>query len=120
MRPFGGGSEGSGGGAQELLEARGTDLEDGTNSLAGLADKFLIKMISIETTSRDWIFTIYSRGDYSTDPVTLLSGQSEGCLLYLDHPYTDRDGGGSLHYWFIDASGAGATYSIIVLGSRME
>jgi len=101
------------------VESTETTVAEGNNSVATGASNLLIKWIKITTTSTNWTMTIYSKDDYATKPMEIVTARSGNYDLYFDYPYQDEDATGEFHYNFASASGS-ETHDIIILGYKLR
>jgi hypothetical protein len=106
-------------GSPLLVSATDATVAEGDNSLTGLRDKFIVKTLVVETTSTDWTITVYSKDDYSSDPVIILKNRNGDLAYHWDYPYEDKDASSEFHYNFTDNSGT-ATHDIELFGTSLR
>lgn len=106
-------------GSPKQITATDTSQAEGNNSLTGLANKYAIKWLFIDTTSTDWTLTIYTKDDYATGELELIPNRDGDCYLYIDLPWQDADSTSEFHYNFTSASGS-ETHDITFYGEQMK
>ena len=71
----------------ESLSLDGSAVAEGNNSLTGSRNKILIKWIDITTSSNDWDLVLYSKDDYTSDPLQIANSKRGNQRIYIDRPY---------------------------------
>ena len=95
------------------VDVSGPGLTPGNHSLSGFGNSAIINRISITTASTDWNLILYSKSDYSSDPIRIFINRSGSYNIYPNIPYEDKNATSSLHYNFTDNGGSNS-YSIEV------
>ena len=94
-----------------------SSVAKGNKTITGFSNKYLIKYLSITTTSTNWTLTLYQKNDYSTSPLAVITSRDGNAMVYLDLPWQDLNIGGNLYYNFNSASGS-ETHSIVVYAEQ--
>lgn len=102
-----------------LVKVSDSTVAEGNNSITSFENKVLIKWLNINTTSTNWLLTLYSKDDYSTKPFQVAVGKNGDFDIYLDYPYEDEDATSELHYTFTSGSGS-ETHDIEVRGYKLR
>lgn len=90
-------------------------VAEGNNSITGFEDVVLVKRIRIETVSVNWSMTLFSKDDYTSDPLAVFENRIGDWELEIDIPYEDKDASQEFHYSFTDHNGTN-THDIEVWG----
>jgi len=104
-----------------LVTGTESTVAEGNNNvtLSPVKSKVLIKYINIVTTSTDWTLTLYTKDDFATGTMVVVTNRSGNYNVYLDYPYEDADASGELHYNFTSASGS-ETHDIEIRGYALR
>ena len=96
-----------------LKTVNGNNVSPGNHSLSGFSNAAIINRISITTASTDWNLILYSKDNYSSDPIRIFINRNGNYIIYPNLPYEDKDATSELHYNFTDNGGSNI-YSIEV------
>jgi len=104
-----------------LVTGTESTVAEGNNNvtLSPVKSKVLIKYINVVTTSTDWTLTLYTKDDFATGAMVVVTNRSGNYNVYLDYPYEDADASGELHYNFTSASGS-ETHDIEIRGYALR
>jgi len=114
-----GGGGGGGAAALELVNVTDSAVPEGDHSITGFESKVLLKKIKVVTASVNWTLTVFSKDDYTSDPVIVLPNRIGDWRINLDLPYEDKDATSEFHYNFTDHNGSN-THDIEVWGVKVE
>jgi hypothetical protein len=93
-------------GEPTMVNISDTAVAEGNNSITGSEDQILVKRIRVETSAVNWTLTVYSRDDYTSDPLAIFENRIGDWELEIDIPYEDKDASQEFHYNFNDLNGS--------------
>ena len=108
-------------GSPALISGTESGVAEGNNSvvLSPTNSKYLIKYLIITTTSTNWTLTLYTKDDYATGPLEVITARNGNYNAYLDLPWQDADSTSEIHYGFQSSSGS-ETHSLTVYATSLR